>query len=338
MAYKEISKEEALAYLDFSSANSKWKTLYQCSSEEAKQKNIDCLDERIIKRLGALAKDYGKKIAISMGFRPSSYQEMLIERNLGVWSPSKCKIGNDLVSNLKGWVSGNFSVCAAPGTSNHNSGAAVDLGSSWAISLGNSKLEPYGLIKNVDNEDWHVVLMELKDLKKYDRVKYAIENGFEPVLAPCRDTYVSGRYVRRGANVALVQKRLYELSFFNGTVDGVFGDITKSAVKAFQSSAGLTVDGIVGAKTIASLINSSVVKEEFIISRLLKLSSPMLKGEDVKWLQNKLNKNGAGLTLDGIFGKKTKVAVKTFQKSAGLTADGIAGKNTVTALGGRFLS
>lgn len=338
MSYIEISKQEALKWLDFGTANKKWKALYQCSDDEAEKKNIDCLDERLLGRLGALGKDNAKKISISMGFRPSSYQEMLIERNAGKWNPAKCRAGNDLIGNLKGWVSGNVSVCAAPGTSNHNSGAAVDVGSSWAINLSNAKLLPYGLIKNVDNEDWHVVLMELKDLRGYERVNYAIQKGFEPIIAPCKDTYVVGRYVCRGANVALVQHRLYDLSFYSGSVDGVFGEVTKSAVMAFQTAAGLSVDGVVGAKTIYALFSGSPVKDAFTVSRLLKLLSPMMKGEDVSWLQTKLNENGADLSVDGILGPKTKSALMAYQKASGLTVDGIAGKNTVTALGGIFLN
>lgn len=338
MSYKEIAMDAALKYLDFGVANKRWKALYQCSDDEAETKNIKCLDERLIMRLGALSKDNSKNISISMGFRPSSYQEMLIERNGGIWNPSKCKMDNDLIGNLKGWVGGNFSVCAAPGTSNHNSGAAVDVSNFWAVNLNNEKLAPYGLIKNVDGEDWHIVLIELKDLKGYDKVNYAIKKGFEPIIAPCADTYVSGKYVCRGANVALLQKRLYEMSFLKGSVDGVFGEATKSAVMAFQKYAGLAEDGIAGAKTIAALFGEVAVKKAFTVSRLLKLLSPMIKGEDICWLQTRLNENGAKLSTDGVFGPKTQNALKTYQKSAGLTVDGIAGENTIKILGGVFFN
>lgn len=56
------------------------------------------------------------------------------------------------------------------------------------------------------------------------------------------------------------------------------------------------------------------------------------KGESVKWLQYELNEHGANLTIDGVFGKQTKLAVLLFQKDHGLTQDGIAGPKTFAAL------
>ena len=56
------------------------------------------------------------------------------------------------------------------------------------------------------------------------------------------------------------------------------------------------------------------------------------KGESVKWLQYELNKHGANLTIDGIFGNQTKLAVLLFQKDHGLVQDGIVGAKTIDAL------
>ena len=56
------------------------------------------------------------------------------------------------------------------------------------------------------------------------------------------------------------------------------------------------------------------------------------KGDEVKWVQWYLNKNGANLTIDGIFGKKTYKSVCAFQKSHNLLVDGIVGKNTIKSL------
>ena len=64
-------------------------------------------------------------------------------------------------------------------------------------------------------------------------------------------------------------------------------------------------------------------------STLLRKGS---KGQAVKELQEKLNKLGYGLTVDGDFGSKTESAVISFQKKYKLKIDGIVGNETRNAL------
>lgn len=52
------------------------------------------------------------------------------------------------------------------------------------------------------------------------------------------------------------------------------------------------------------------------------------QGDDVKKLQEALNKSGYGLNVDGIYGTKTQEAVRKYQQSNGLTVDGITGSQT----------
>lgn len=69
-------------------------------------------------------------------------------------------------------------------------------------------------------------------------------------------------------------------------------------------------------------------------SRLLKYKKPLMRGEDVIKLQEALRDHGYSPgRIDGNFGKKTRNAVRAFQRSAGLKADGIAGPKTFAALG-----
>jgi hypothetical protein len=56
------------------------------------------------------------------------------------------------------------------------------------------------------------------------------------------------------------------------------------------------------------------------------------KGQAVIDLQNALNKQGAQLRLDGIYGDATEKAVKAYQLRTGLVADGIAGPKTQARL------
>ena len=57
----------------------------------------------------------------------------------------------------------------------------------------------------------------------------------------------------KGPAVRKLQKRLAALGFDPGAVDGVFRKGTDTAVRAFQTSAGLTVDGIAGPETMGAL-------------------------------------------------------------------------------------
>ena len=50
--------------------------------------------------------------------------------------------------------------------------------------------------------------------------------------------------------------------------------------------------------------------------------------DTVRALQQKL-----GVSADGVYGPKTRAAVKRFQRAHGLTADGVAGPQTLAALG-----
>lgn len=62
-------------------------------------------------------------------------------------------------------------------------------------------------------------------------------------------------------------------------------------------------------------------------TRNLKRTIPMMRGNDVKWLQYELNIN-----VDGLFGNNTKAAVLSFQNAHGLKPDGIVGPATRYAI------
>jgi N-acetylmuramoyl-L-alanine amidase len=64
--------------------------------------------------------------------------------------------------------------------------------------------------------------------------------------------YLRTPYVR-GDDVVDLQRRLNTLGFDAGRVDGIFGPDADRALRGFQRNAGLSVDGICGAKTVLSL-------------------------------------------------------------------------------------
>ncbi|WGF93615.1 TIGR02594 family protein [Aequorivita marisscotiae] len=73
------------------------------------------------------------------------------------------------------------------------------------------------------------------------------------------DIKVPAGYLRRGdsnGNVKLLQKILIKLDFLDGSADGVFGPKTEAALKAFQTSNNITVDGIYGSQSRSVLKNA----------------------------------------------------------------------------------
>ncbi len=60
-----------------------------------------------------------------------------------------------------------------------------------------------------------------------------------------------------GSEVTSIQKKLKNWGYYNGTIDGIYGSRTESAVKHFQRKNGLTVDGIAGKNTLAAMGISS---------------------------------------------------------------------------------
>ena len=50
-----------------------------------------------------------------------------------------------------------------------------------------------------------------------------------------------------------VQQKLKELGYYKGAIDGIIGTQSKTAIRNFQRDYGLTVDGIVGPKTLKAL-------------------------------------------------------------------------------------
>ncbi len=136
-----------------------------------------------------------------------------------------------------------------------------------------------------------------------------------------------------GATVKTIQQKLKNWGYYDGSVDGIFGSGTRSAVVYFQRTNGLSADGIVGSATAAAMGVSLGTS-----SGSSSTSSGVLKqgssGEAVKTLQQKLKNWGyySG-SVDGVFGSGTKSAVMYFQRNNGLTADGVVGTKTAAALG-----
>jgi hypothetical protein len=65
--------------------------------------------------------------------------------------------------------------------------------------------------------------------------------------------YYTPTYGYNGSMVAAVQRRLGELGYYHGAVDGVIGPQTRGAIAAFESRNGLVVDARISRPLLASL-------------------------------------------------------------------------------------
>jgi N-acetylmuramoyl-L-alanine amidase len=120
------------------------------------------------------------------------------------------------------------------------------------------------------------------------------------------------------------------LSKATGPYSDEFDPATEQAVRAFQQSRWLSVDGRVGEETWRALDAA----RWRLGARTLYHAVPVpLTGEDVRSLQERLLEMGYDTgRADAIYGIRTSRAVAQFQREVGLVPDGTCGPHTMGAL------
>jgi N-acetylmuramoyl-L-alanine amidase len=143
----------------------------------------------------------------------------------------------------------------------------------------------------------------------------------------------------RGPAVAEIRSKLTVLGVLaagEGPPDGTdpahdtFDEECDRAVRGFQQSRGLTVDGIVGRETYVALDEARWRLGDRLLS--YTVSRPFV-GDDVVELQRRLLDMGFDCgRADGIFGANTQAALQEFQRNVGLIPDGTCGPMTLKML------
>jgi N-acetylmuramoyl-L-alanine amidase len=107
-------------------------------------------------------------------------------------------------------------------------------------------------------------------------------------------------------------------------------ELSESEIRSFQQARGLSVTGLVDEVTARALEEARWKLGD----RSLNLQEPpLMHGDDVAALQSRLTEMGFDCgRVDGIYGPRTELAVKDFQKSVGATVDGKCGPATIIAL------
>lgn len=94
-------------------------------------------------------------------------------------------------------------------------------------------------------------------------------------------TQALSKYGSRGEEVKTIQTKLKRWGYYSGSVDGIYGSQTLSAVKWFQSKNGLQVDGIAGPKTLAAMgvVSTNSSSSSNLNSSDLNLLARLVYGE-----------------------------------------------------------
>ncbi|MGB7251094.1 MAG: peptidoglycan-binding protein [Phormidesmis sp.] len=148
-----------------------------------------------------------------------------------------------------------------------------------------------------------------------------------------------------GERVSRLQATLALLGFYQGTVDGSYGQATQDAVVQFQTAAGINADGVTGPSTWRKLLPTPDEVSPVVSAPAAPptqnqsptggppILRPNAEGSAVSQLQTELQELGyySG-AIDGGYGEETEAAVRQFQSDQQLEVDAVVGPSTWNAL------
>jgi peptidoglycan hydrolase-like protein with peptidoglycan-binding domain len=108
------------------------------------------------------------------------------------------------------------------------------------------------------------------------------------------------------STIIVVQQDLTVLGYYTGTIDGIAGEETRSAIAKFQSDAGIEADGEFGPITDAAMVDALQADDTYVKLLQTKLT-------DLEFYTG---------PIDGDYGKGTRAAVEKLQKSCDLEETG----------------
>lgn len=185
-----------------------------------------------------------------------------------------------------------------------------------------------------------------------------------PLKPAAKDGASVLRQGMKGEAVEHLQRDLDELGFYQGSITGNYGSLTKEAVRKFQREYGLSSDGVAGPVTLARIkrelsnVDDAEEDEEETAADTDEEEEneedeeqPSISLDEVSLLNTNVtlrrsSRSGYVTRLqraltalgyfthkcDGYFGSDTESAVVFYQKAKGLTADGIAGRATLSSI------
>jgi peptidoglycan hydrolase-like protein with peptidoglycan-binding domain len=136
----------------------------------------------------------------------------------------------------------------------------------------------------------------------------------------------SGRY--GAATIRKVQETLNDRGFKAGPANGIVGETTSTALRAFQKSENIAVTGRLNPRTLAAL----GIPEDSASTGTTRGANP--SSATVREMQRKLAGRGYRPgSPDGVIGRATRSALMDFQRAEKLPVTGRADRATLAALG-----
>lgn len=198
-----------------------------------------------------------------------------------------------------------------------------------------------------NKEEYHQKIAELqiKTILEYFGKKYDETIRRNPAPDKKVDAVETPWYLRKGdsgAEVKTMQQKLIKLGYDLGEygADGVYGQDSVDAVKAFQRHEDITVDGLYGVGSREAMETADSIKPSFKLPHATYyyrdyMDLPKFHGSGVKNVQEALasiyfypNKSAKDKGIDSWYGVNTADAVKRFQSTHGLKEDGDYGSKT----------
>ena len=144
----------------------------------------------------------------------------------------------------------------------------------------------------------------------------------------------------RGDMISDMQHRLQSAGYLKGEIDGVYGQDTVHAVRAFQKAHGFPISGAIDEMTYGALEeegNGSVSVAPVQPSHSSNNYVVGDTGSAVESIQRKLKRlDYLDGVADGIYGGQTAMAVRAFQQDEGLSVTGEVDHQTLVTLNAAY--
>lgn len=305
------------------------------------------LNLELARRLQRYADDVGWDLHVTSGHRDISEQAYLYR----LWLAGKGNLAAKPVPC--GQPGGSFHICRGAGDVKFHNGLRP--GDRRELR---AKLARHGLSLTVPGEPWHV------QCTGWSRAKC----NAGPMVVRVSDirgaqTGATQRPGPTAAEAKILQQQMYDLGFAGTPMardtwcDGVWGPGSAAALARLQRrynevgpDPDIAVDGVPGRQTEAAIgwfysqAQAAIAAQQAAaraaasgVPRVLRLADPVMRGEDVRELQVKLNRlawvaPADHLAADGVYGAGTAARVGMAQGGWGIPADQVVGPRTRAAL------